>query len=210
MKESDITGEITNMLFRHGIWGRKNPDAMVCSHCHKVNWPVGGRPDISCLNAPIVIEVKAFPANDKATFAFKEITADQRTYLAMFEQFSGETKSFLALGMTHGRANSRQNQRRLWIVPWFAWLPIEDMLLPHRRSLPLAKFKGQKPKIVQENNLNALNLLEPYEMRWESGGWQIPAIHKLSRWTRALFDHQVFKDEWTVLRQEMRNTWGEP
>jgi hypothetical protein len=183
MRESDVTSEVTNLLKRLWLWPHKDSDLGRCSACGNRNYPKGGHPDIQIRNAPLVIEVKVFKhAKGKpwatATFPFASITKEQHVWLDMWVEdglIKGvDQQAYLALGTTHGRAGAKVDARRLWLIPWEQWVDYEADMLPYRKTLPLAGYKGQRPGYVREYNMNAVSWFEDFELEWHTGQWHLP------------------------------------
>jgi len=203
MKESDLTTEVTSLLRSRFIWTHCCPDG---PHTR-----AGGLPDIICINAPVVIEVKTFHKLGlekdwaKTTFPFRAINPEQRAWLTMFDR-DPQHESFLAIGTVHGRAGAKINPRMLWIIPWKVWLAMEGCILPHRKSLPLARYKGQR-KAGQ--GLNAVELLSEYSLGHSSGMWELPATHKLWKFAKKRDPEKlaIFRKEWRELRTKLREQW---
>ena len=181
MTEAKLTSELTNLLRRLWAWPEKHPDL-----AGQGIYPVGGKPDIIDLLLPVVIEVKVMtgPTWTRQALAFSRITPEQRRWLSAWLANSRKTgagaQAYLAVGTAHGRAGSNTNRRYAWLVPWERWLEVEARLRPHRNSLPFIAFKGQKPKAVQEQGLNAVRLLEPWALEWRDGLWHLPPGHELT------------------------------
>lgn len=197
MNEAQVTSELSNLLARLWFWPYKAADA--CPKCGQPTYPQG-QADILCQDAGIAIEVKMFDHEDgalweQATFSFSELNPAQRDWLTMWQR-DGELKqatqsAWLAIGTPHGKAaRATKHPRLLWIVPWSYWrLGVEKPLLPHRNSLPLAPYKGQRPKAVVEQGLNAMYLLDGYNLEWHDGGWHLPWHHPLT-----LYCHPIYAE----------------
>lgn len=177
MNEAAVVSEISNLMHRLYLWPIKGRDAVACPKCGTITYPVADRPDLVCLRANVVIEVKMMNGSDweHQSFAFDKITPGQRTWLAMWLWDEPRpAQAFLALGTRHGTAGTVTRPRLLWVVPWEEWLKVEAQLLPYRKSLPIASFSGQKPKEVQEQALNAIRLLKHWALEWKDGKWHLP------------------------------------
>jgi len=72
-------------------------------------------------------------------------------------------------------------QRRMWLVPIKMWLKVEDIRQDAGyKRIPYSSDTTNR-KVIVENGLTAVNLLEPYELTRVKGGWAIP-------------DHHIFQD----------------
>lgn len=208
MNEATLTTELNNLLRRLWLWPIKGRDLVVCPRCHTAVYPPGGRPDVCILDARAVIEVKMMTKTEKwdhQSFPFSLITPEQRAWLTMWTR-DGNAKqrrqsSYLALGC-HGTAGHKDTPRMLWVVPWNVWRAAETVLGPHRESLPLVSFKGQRPKAVQEQGLNAMRLLARYALDWHDGAWHCPELHPLEHLAPPIYlekgerDTKEFREAW--------------
>lgn len=157
-----------------------------------VSQPPRGRPDILCLNPrgpSMVVEVKSFPLPRKGqgwaatSFPFSEISQAQRRWLDVWQSEMKEPSSnwggaFLALGTRHGRVNSKDKPRMLWLISWLAWKAMESQLAPYQNSLPL-DLKPHLALAIQNRNLTACGLFGLWRCRWSKGCWHLENTHPL-------------------------------
>lgn len=197
MKESVLRQEVGRLMRVAGWWDLATRDAMVCPRCHTKMLPPRGRPDsiyVSPNKFGCVIEFKMYDQpkgkqwDHVSAFGFSNIEPAQRIWMKVWDSYAkadpytGIKKggAYIGLGTRHGRTNSRNNPRMAWVVPWQRWLNMEEHLNGvGQSSLPLVARKGMN-KRVQTNHLDALTLLSPWELRWETpNGWRFPDHHPL-------------------------------
>lgn len=168
--------------------------------------PPKGRPDILCLSPAshsIVVEVKTFPLPREGqgwaatSFPFSEISREQRRWLDVWQSETPVSSSnyqggYIALGTRHGRANSKDEPRLLWLVGWPAWKALESLIIPHQNSMPL-QIKPHLAKPLVSDNLTARGLLHLWEAYWSKGGWHLKTTHPLCHGER---DHDEFTGKW--------------
>lgn len=174
--------------------------------------PPSGRPDILCLSTSktsvkgtsIVVEVKTFPLPRKGqgwaatSFPFSEISQAQRRWLDVWQSEMGVPSSnwegaYIALGTRHGRVNSKDEPRLLWLVGWPAWKAMESLLTHYQNSLPLA-CKPHLAKGIQDQNYTARGLLNLWRCRWAKGSWHLKNTHPLFHLPER--DLSEFQDKW--------------
>ncbi len=172
MKETEIRQEVYRMLHKDfALWPITQTDASICPRCHNVIKPPGGRPDIMVLNPwgqSIVVEVKAIRGG---SFAFSQIEEKQRKWLNRWEESDG--RGFIAIG-------TLERPRRLWIIDWFPWLRLEEVISEHQASIPVTAGPGYL-RSLQDNNLDMDNLCKDFELNRITGGWEMPKDHTIRR-----------------------------
>lgn len=208
MKESKFRAEMHRLLRRLWYYPITSPNTRRCSSCGAAIKPrVVGRPDILCFSPAepgVAVEVKMFvhspdkPWNN-ADFPFAKITDEQRLWLSNFQEDGDErrafldltpwTASYLAICTSHGRAGSKHEPRLAWLPPWSKWLELESRVLKVRKSLPLVALRKS------DAGLGATELLEPWALIWEKGGWAVKIDHPL--WVPELRDLKEFSAKWT-------------
>lgn len=179
MKEADIRREVYHMLHTDlGLWPITQTDAVPCPKCHALSKPPIGRPDILVLNPTgrsAVIEVKALNLEQQKSFAFSNVTPEQRVWLDRWADDDGP--GYLAIGTVGVRP------RRLWIVDWIYWQEVEDSVGEIQNSLPYIAGKGFR-KELQEMGQDMDRLLSNHELIRKAGGWVLPPDHSLLTLTR--------------------------
>jgi hypothetical protein len=171
--EKDFAAKIRGAIWKLGErWPLIYPNTSMCPKCHHKLYPLPDRPDI--IVSIEGIEVK----QGDERFAFNLISEGQRNWAnaRTSEGFS----YWIALQLGSAKPDSTKiNRKRAWLVPWEKWLEVESLVSPHQQSLPLYISKGSK-KELKDNSLDAISLLESYELKWESGTWVIPEDHPYS------------------------------
>lgn len=181
MKEVDVRRAIGRSLRKLGYWDITQTDATKtqCERCKKwvMAYPPKGRPDILVMHPRglnIVVEVKALMPTD-TSFAFSEITEEQRNWLNNWTEAKG--RGFLGLGVItkHGSATWLEH---IYLVPWADWLGVEETLTPIQASIPL-DWQRSRFKAVKEGQLDILRLLQDWEMTREDAHiWRLPEGHQ--------------------------------
>jgi hypothetical protein len=161
------------------MWPRKmDRDTWICEHCHRPNHPEADLPDIYVKNPRgpgFPIEVKLYPGDDSA-FAFSRITTGQHRWLNNWTLDGGH--AFLVLGTRTGKAGSKTNPRRLWLVPWRDWLRVEiSCREAGQASLPL---ENPYRLAMKDADLYAIAALAKWELVWEDGCWHLGECHPLN------------------------------
>jgi hypothetical protein len=114
-------------------------------------------------------------------FDFDTLRPNQREWIESFalpEPYRMEVWIWLAMGTD--RPNNTQPDalpRKHWLIPYPVMLHVEKQVRPIQRTLPYRAGKGMR-KEIQEQKLDALNLLRLWELEWVGGGvWDIPEGH---------------------------------
>lgn len=166
MNETAVRQQVFHAASLAHEWPITQTNTTVCPRCHTQIRPPIGRPDILIVRS--AIEVKVVGAKD-TSFAFSEINEDQREWQ---DKFLRDGKlGYIALGVIrqHGKV---QKLDHLYMVPWAAWLETEDKIRPYQASIPVEATKGMR-KELQEQHLDILTLLAPYEMERSNGVYEI-------------------------------------
>lgn len=213
MDEAKLGQELGHMFRRYWYWPITQTDSWLCHKCGALHHPPGGRPDILLLHPQqpaLVCELKLFAAQsgenweDVPAFPFSSIEDNQRRWLSMWNWDADaaahdDCGAYLGLGTRHGTAGSTSNPRKVWLIPWSRWQSVElTITTAGQESLPLKAKKGMRREI-QDNNLDAVSLLELFELEWVTRiGWTIRPGHPLQvpRLTR---DLGVFAEQWNTV-----------
>jgi hypothetical protein len=137
--------------------------------------PPKGRPDILVLyptryGTSIVVEVKTLNLTQKKSFAFTKIDNNQRVWLDRWDTDSG--LGYLALGTV----GVPRGERKLWLIPWGAWMKIEGCVKKYQQSIPYKAGPGFK-KELQERHLDLVTQLQRFELVWREGCWHADSKH---------------------------------
>lgn len=165
MNEATVRGEVYTLLRKLGYWPTRGRDATSCPRCHAQILPPIGRPDLIVLHPAgrnRVVEVKVVNLGRRKSFAFSEVTPEQRRWLDAWAEGGG--LGYLAIGTVD------EKPRRLWIIDWLEWCRIEGEVLSLHKSIPLG---GKK-------TINMSTLCSPWELIRITGGWELPEGHSLA------------------------------
>lgn len=174
MQERKVRQEVYRLFRNVGYWPVRGRDTIVCARCGNAMHPPIGRPDIIVL-APrglnCVVEVKVNNMEKSKSFALEEIRDEQRRWLTAWMEEGG--LGYLALGTVNVRP------RQLWLIPWNAWMDMEDRLhAEYKKSIPInLKTYSRLPSL----QMDVVNRFVKYELEWIEGQWFLPADHELRR-----------------------------
>jgi hypothetical protein len=175
MDEYDVQTQLRHSMEFYNYQGDTNTDAVICPKCHRKILPSRGKPDVTFMHPTspaLYVEMKVLRASD-TSFPFRRIETQQRVHLSKWATRNG--KAYLGLGAIrpHGKVERLDH---LWLIDWLSWVDVEITLKKHQKSIPLVACKGMK-RVLQDNNLDLLHLLQEYEMTRQLGGWRLPANH---------------------------------
>lgn len=150
MNEEHIRVEIQHLVNSLGFWHHHPADTGPTE---------SARPDIFCLNprgVTVVIEVKRIEPKVKIEpwFDPANISDGQRQWLDNW---------YFKLGLGFIGIGTIEAPRRLWIIPWQAWVEMEVKLC-------------EKDTFFR---INLSNLDEEFELERIAGGWKLPLYHPL-------------------------------
>ncbi len=154
------------MLHYHGFITRTD----VTSKFSGVNGKDIGRADIfAARNGRAVnIEVK----NGKHGFNLEDWRSNQRQWAeyTMRPPFSIPYYVYLTLGIHP--ANYRNDvylPKRTWLIPYDVMIEVNQKIMQFQKTLVYCIKKGMN-KNIQKHKLDAISLLEPYELKWKKNG----------------------------------------
>ena len=152
MDEELIRTDITRMLAKLGIWYYHPPD-------YEVEKYGKARPDILCINAPLVIESKRIdPKTDvEAWFDPARISDAQRIWLDMWV-YEAAYDGYIGIGTI-------ETPRRIWVIHWRDWVEMEKRL-------------GEKD-LSFKITLSNLEQFKDEELTRIKGGWELKPFHTI-------------------------------
>jgi hypothetical protein len=168
--EKDFSAKIRKAAWLVGSkWPLIYPNTSVCPKCHHQLFPLPDRPDI--IIACEGIEVK----EGEDRLAFNTISEGQREWAD--KRTEEGFKYWIALQLGRDRPDSKSiNKKRAWLVPWTKWKEMEAIVSQYQKSLPLVISSRSKLQL-KDNSLDAVNLLNNYELEWTNKSWKIPDSH---------------------------------
>jgi len=161
MNESDVRRKIYRHYRHLGYWPITQTDAVKCA-CGRMFYPKKGRPDILLMHPKdrsMVCEVKALRAGS-TSFSFDEIDESQRKWLDRWEEDGGIGLIGFGIIRQHGK---RQLLDNLYLIPWFQWKNIEEIVKPIQSSIPYKAGPGYKREL-QDNKYDIENLFRTWEL----------------------------------------------
>ena len=116
----------------------------------------------------LAIEIK----NGYSHFKFNDWRPNQREWAEWCEEDRGVPYYiWLLLGKDQPHWNEDKfNPRKSWLIPRLEFLRIEALVQPIQNTLVFRAGKGMNKKI-QEEKLDAINLLADFELEWDKGVW---------------------------------------
>lgn len=186
MNEANVRQEVYRLLRQLGYTPHRLKDAQICPVCHSKVLPPTGRPDILVNNVHgpgCYVEVKALNVARSKSFAFSEISPEQRCYLS--RRTDDGFRCYIALGTVNAPRKGSMTGRHLWIVDWNDWLAAETEVEKYQKSFPLMAGKGFN-KSLQENQLDLIHLFTAFECSRQAGRWLLPEGHSL--WQGQYYD----------------------
>jgi hypothetical protein len=152
MNEEIIREEIQRLLANAGIWYYHPPDFEAEKHGK-------GRPDIMCLNIPVVIECKRIEPKVEIEpwFDPAKISDAQRVWLDMYVYEAGY-HAYIGIGTI-------EIPRRTWLISWRDWVDMEKKL-------------GEK-ELNFRITITDLELFVDEELTRITGGWELKPYHPL-------------------------------
>lgn len=150
-------------LHHHGFLTRSDVTSRFIGHDKKDDI---GRADIIAIRSgrSVAVEVKY----DTDRFQFDNLRAPQRKWAEMCLKYPYEVPYwiYLTLGQHPPHFNNQRYKPRIsWLFPYNVLLEIEKEITVHQKSMVYKISKGMN-KQIQEKNLDAISLLEDYELTW--------------------------------------------
>jgi|SRR3990167_3472063 len=140
----------------------KYGDVRYCPHCHGVLPKSETMPDFCLITLPILVECKN--SNSTGRWEWKSDIGPEGKRTIQRERLNPDGWLYIVIGS--GRV---PKEKGAWLIPWQAWLKIEEaLLLGKQASLP---FKGSQRLI------GAVTLFSGFELVWEKGKFLIPNEH---------------------------------
>lgn len=122
------------------------------------------------------IEIKSA----KTSFNFSDLRDNQREWIEQEAYANSKCRVWLWLFLGKNPPNydpQKYLPRRAWLVEYWDWLAIEDVIKPIQNSLPYRAGKGYA-KEMQGRCLDAETLLQGHVLTWSGAGvWTIDPTH---------------------------------
>lgn len=153
-------GQATNSLHSWGFWTYKVPDL----------WDNGGKSDSFVFydGRAVFVEVKNAPS----AFSFKKWRGNQRHWAKeMCRVYNMDYWLWLELGKATRTA--KEKPKRAWLLPFEVFEWVESLIQPYQDSIPLEATK----KAMKALHLDALHLLNPFNLPWGRGSYTLPLDH---------------------------------
>ena len=171
------SGEVSRSLHKWGFGVRADPT---------VNWTQQGKGDFTPGRADLMVVKNGYGCyieikSGKTGFLFSHYEPHQRQWAETYAlpiPYQTPVWIWLFLGTDPPNRNpERYVPRKAWLVPYFAFLEVEQMIAPYQATLPYRVKKGLR-KELQEGSLDACTLFRDYELQWNGGGvWMCPESH---------------------------------
>lgn len=156
------------------VWSHKWADMRKCPTCGSLLYKVDDNVDYTVIVGFIAGLVECKQDDVRFSYADEEIgiRPKQRDWLNEWQRLGRPCFIFLELG-----DGSAPKDRNAWLIPWVHWLMIESRLeQAGKKSLAWRQTR-------QSKELNAVNLLNDYQLNWkkgsgkEKGYFEIPESH---------------------------------
>lgn len=127
------------------------------------------------------VEVKS--SGDNA-FSFKEYRQNQREWAEQYcvnPPYNNPLCLALIFGgdRPHTTLAKGYFPRKLWMIPYHAYLDMERTVLQYQATLPYLAGKGYL-EAMQKHHIDALHLLNGFEFPYQDGIYTIPEYHPFS------------------------------